>query len=307
LQHLLPYLHQCEHWPSFSAALERLADYLRESGTPIDYQRRRGLDYRGLLPDPDWSAAANQAGALPGSPVKAEIARRYLLRRISGMPMSAPADAKGVCNGRPQLQTRTLNFPLDLTSELRSALDEHALVFLARNGIADESLTWYPPLDLLEGLALPTPECEHVDVTALRSAASAASARVPVLARTFHVTIDTVRYLLDRHPTEPNATGGRKVRRDVVRAARNTSLTKEVLHELYDVQHLGCAEIGTRFGMSRASVRRRADEYGIALRSQDSYIEFPWLYANYVVARRTQTDLCAELGISWPTLRKWVD
>ncbi|BBY58384.1 hypothetical protein MSAR_15200 [Mycolicibacterium sarraceniae] len=304
LQHLLRYLHQSEHWPSFSTALIRLADYLRTSGNPIDYQRRRRLDYRSLLPDPDWNAAAHRAGALPGSPVKAEIARRYLFRRISGR--SAPPDAQDARNGRPQMLTRTLNFPLDLTSALQHALDEHAMVFLARNGIADEPLKWHPPLALVEGLALPAPECEHVDITALRSAASAASARVPALARTFHVTIDTVRYLLDRHPPEPNATGGRTVRRDVLRAARNTSLTKEVLHELYDVQHLACAEIGARFGMSRTSVRRSANQYGVTLRSQEVSIDFQWLHQNYVVARRTQTDLCAELGISWPTLRKWL-
>lgn len=304
LQHLLRYLHQSEHWPSFSTALTRLADYLRTSGSPIDYQRRRRLDYRSLLPDHDWNAAAHRAGALPGSPVKAEIARRYLFRRISGR--SAPPDAQDASNGRPQMLTRTLNFPLDLTSALQHALDEHAMVFLARNGIADEPLTWHPPLALVEGLALPAPECEHVDITALRSAASAVSARVPALARTFRVTIDTVRYLLDRYPPEPNATAGRTVRRDVLRAARNTSLTKEVLHELYDVKHLACAEIGARFGMSGTSVRRRADQYGVTLRSQEVCIDFEWLHENYVVARRTQTDLCAELGISWPTLRKWL-
>ena len=305
LQHLLTYLQTSEHWPSFCAAITRLADYLRTNASPIDYNRRRQLDYRSLLPDPDWNAAAHQAGALPGSPVKAEIARRYLFRRISGR--SAPPHPQDTRKGTPQKQTRTLNFPLDLTSALQSALDEHASAFLACNGIADEPLAWHPPLDLLEGLALPSPDCEHVDVAALRSAASAASARVPGLARTFHVTIDTVRYLLDRHPPEPNATGGRTVRRDVLRAARNTSLTKEVLHDLYDVQHLACAEIGARFGMSARSVRRRADHYGIALRPKNSHIDFEWLYENYVVARRTQTDLCAELGISWPTLRKWID
>ena len=59
--------------------------------------------------------------------------------------------------------------------------------------------------------------------------------------------------------------------------------------------------------MSERSVRRRANQYGIALRSKYSHTEFEWLYENYVVARRTQTDICAELGISWPTLRKQID
>ena len=33
-----------------SVALTRLADYLAATDTPIDYQRRRQIDYRGLLP-----------------------------------------------------------------------------------------------------------------------------------------------------------------------------------------------------------------------------------------------------------------
>lgn len=303
VHYLLRYLQANEHWPSFCAAIARLADYLRTSGAPIDYERRRRLDYRNLLPDSDWVTAAHRAGALPGSPVKAEVARRYLLRRISGR--STPPDLQDA-RRKPQIQTRTLNFPLDLTSELQRALDEQASVFLAGNGIVDEPLTWHPPLDLLEGLVLPIPEFEHVDVVALRTAASTAAARVPDLARTFGITIDTVRYILDRNPPEPNASGGLKVRRDVLRAARNKVLSKDVLRELYEVQCLGCAEIGEKFDISAKSVRRRADQYGVALRSQDIDIEFDWLYQNYVVARRTQTELCAELGISWPTLRKWM-
>lgn len=305
LQHLLRCMQKSEHWRSFCDAITRLADYLRTRGAPIDYDRRRKLDYRSLLPDPDWNVTAHRAGALPGSPVKAEIARRYLFRRISGR--SASPDAQDARKDTPQMETRTLDFPLHLTSALQSALDDHASAFLARNGIVDEPLTWHPPLDILKGLALPTPECAQVDIAALRSAASASSARVPALARTFHVTNDTVQYLLDRHPAEPNGTGGRTVRRDVLRAARNASLTKEVLRELYGVQRLALTEIAARFGMSAPTVRRRADQYGIPLRPQNSHIESEWLYENYVVARRTQTDLCAELGISWPTLRKWID
>ncbi|MGV0736064.1 LysR family transcriptional regulator [Mycobacterium syngnathidarum] len=304
VHHLLRYLQKGEHWPSWCAAIARLADYLRTSTVPIDYERRRHLDYRNLLPDSDWKTVAHRAGALPGSAVKAEVARRYLFRRMSGRP--ALSDVGGVCRA-PQMQTRTLNFPLDLTSELQSALDEQASAFLACNGIIDEPLTWHPPLDLLEGLALPIPEFEHVDAVALRTAASTASARVPALAKTFGVTIDTVRYLLDRNPPEPNASGGLKVRRDVLRAARNKMLTKEVLRELYDVQHLGCAEIGEKFGISAKSVRRRAVQYGVALRPPGTHVEFEWLYQNYVVARRTQTELCVDLSISWPTLRKWLD
>ena len=38
-----------------SQALIRLADYLDTTDTPIDYQRRRHLDYSGLLPPAEWA------------------------------------------------------------------------------------------------------------------------------------------------------------------------------------------------------------------------------------------------------------
>ncbi|MBE5441040.1 hypothetical protein E3G55_002587 [Mycobacteroides abscessus] len=304
VHHLLRHLLTSGHWHSFSAAIIRLADYLHSHGAPIDYDRRRRLDYRNLLPDCDWNVIAVRAGALPGSAVKAELARRFLFRRISGMSAAREAEDDRCV---PQWQTRTLNFPLELTSELRNSLDRAGIAFLTANGISDEPLAWHPPPKILDGLAMPVPEPELVDTEALRTAASVASARVPALAKTFGVGIGTVRYLLERHPPEPSEARGKTVRRDVVRAARYKSLTKELLYELHHEQRLGCTAIGARFGMSSGSVRRLADHYGIKLRSHATHVEFEWLHENYVVARRTQTELCAELGISLPTLRKWID
>ena len=63
VHHLLRHLKKSQHWPPFCTAITRLADYLRTNGAPIDYERRRQLDYRNLLPDADWNVAALQAGA----------------------------------------------------------------------------------------------------------------------------------------------------------------------------------------------------------------------------------------------------
>lgn len=294
-------LNRSTHWAAYSVAITRLAEYLNTYGAPIDYDRRRRLDIVGLLPDREWQSIARRAGSLPGTPVKAEIARRYLFRKLTGMPSEQVLGKL-----RTQFYTRVLNFPLDMTSELSRALEETALEYLASNGIHDEPLSWHPPLELLDGAGLPTRKLDAIDTDALRKAASLAAARVPALAKSFGVDIDTIRYLLDRYPPASN-TDASSSRQDIARAARYSALTKELFIELYHERRLGCEEIGRRFGMSSGAVRRFASVHGVRLRSQEISVDYEWLRANYVIECRTQTDLCAELGISMPTLRKWIE
>ena len=54
-------------WPASVTALARLAGWLDQNGAPVDYQRRRGLDYGNLLPDSDWARSAVAPGQSPAS------------------------------------------------------------------------------------------------------------------------------------------------------------------------------------------------------------------------------------------------
>ena len=82
------------HWQQIRSALIRLADHLDAHPPPIDYQRRRHLDYTGLLPETAWSGICRRSGTRPEG---ASTARRYLRERLSGLPAFAnplpPAEA----------------------------------------------------------------------------------------------------------------------------------------------------------------------------------------------------------------------
>lgn len=74
-------------WPDICMALTRLADYLTDNEVPIDYQRRRQLDYATLLPDRVWSFTCRDTGTPGGRPtVRARIARCHLFERLSDLP-----------------------------------------------------------------------------------------------------------------------------------------------------------------------------------------------------------------------------
>ena len=138
------------HWQQIRSALIRLADHLDAHPPPIDYQRRRHLDYTGLLPETAWSRICRRSGTRPEG---ASTARRYLRERLSGLPAFAnplpPAEAAASAS--------LALFPTRLTPELKAALDEHALTFLAEQGLTDEPVHWQPPTELLGGLRLPVP------------------------------------------------------------------------------------------------------------------------------------------------------
>ncbi|MFV8054726.1 TniQ family protein [Mycobacterium sp. 48b] len=51
-------LYSHRQWAAIHEALKRLSRYLRATPPPIDYQRRRDLDYRRLLNDRQWSQVA---------------------------------------------------------------------------------------------------------------------------------------------------------------------------------------------------------------------------------------------------------
>jgi hypothetical protein len=79
-------LTKTSEWPQIRLALIQLADHLAAYPPLIDYQRRRHLDYAGLLPGTAWSRICRRSGTRPEG---ASTARRYLCERLSGLPAFA--------------------------------------------------------------------------------------------------------------------------------------------------------------------------------------------------------------------------
>jgi hypothetical protein len=86
LNHRLWVLRTSAYWQSICAALIRLSDYLDGVGAPIDYQRRRNLDYSELLTEDSWRQICTQAGDPLREPRTAVGAQCYLIEKLSGSP-----------------------------------------------------------------------------------------------------------------------------------------------------------------------------------------------------------------------------
>jgi hypothetical protein len=178
-------------------ALTRLSDYLAAQPAPIDYQRRRALDYENLLPSAEWKRICRVTGAMPGAKRKELIARAYLTQRVSGLACSTPAP--GTAISLSAFRTDLSMFPANLFPELSAQLDDVAQHFLAGLGITGEPVAWQPPLSLIRDLNLPGTDPAAVDIYDLHQlineGISPASA-----ARVLETTTETVCAVLAEHP-----------------------------------------------------------------------------------------------------------
>ena len=190
---MLHHLRRTAHWNDIRRALYRLSDHLERCGTPIDYQRRRRLDYCELLPPSHWEAICCNTNTHPAG---ASIARKYLLERLSGThAFAAPVPDIDATDYQSLLR-----FPMRLTPELSSALEAHALDFLAAQGITDEPVKWQPPTSLVCGLRLPSTGTDNLDSTFLHQLIRRDGLLLGAAADRLGTTIDAVRVSLEEHP-----------------------------------------------------------------------------------------------------------
>jgi hypothetical protein len=150
LSHTLQQLHGDRHWGHIRDALVRLADYLHEHDGPIDYLRRRSLDYEPLLAPATWQRICADLDIRTGGEKRHRLARCHLYALIS----ASPARYAPWFIDDNEFSAPLANFPALLTPALSAAFHHEAHQFLRDNGI-DEPLTWNPPEHLLEDLTFP--------------------------------------------------------------------------------------------------------------------------------------------------------
>lgn len=196
ISRLLQFLADDPHWDAIADAVTRLAAYLDDNDVPIDYQRRRRLDYSDLLPPQQWLDLCRRTGMPPG---RGKMARCLLFARISGLPVEAAADF-GTAVGEAYFRAETARFAALRTPELAAALDEAARNFLAKHRVRGEPVAWQPPMSLLKGLDLPGPDPSLIDVTRLHELAREGGHPVQRVAEIMGTTIDAVRVVLDECP-----------------------------------------------------------------------------------------------------------
>ena len=160
--HYLRTLAHQRHWPETRTALIRLADHLHHYDVPINYQRRRSLDYTTLLPEETWIAICTDLDIRCGGSERLRLMRCHLYTTISGNPV----DRAPWLRDTNEFRSAFSRFPLLLTPTLHTALEDNAATFLRDNGI-DEPLTWHPPLDLVADLSLPGADPDRLPLAAI--------------------------------------------------------------------------------------------------------------------------------------------
>lgn len=310
ISRLLQLLAEDPHWEGIAAAVARLAAYLDDNDVPIDYQRRRRLDYSTLLPSQQWLDLCRQVGVSPGQGRRDKVARCVLFARISGLPVEAAPDF--AATSEAYFRAETARFAAIRTSEFAAALDEIARSFLASHRIHGEPVTWHPPLSLLSDLDLAGPDPSLIEVARLHELVRQRANPVQHAAEVLATTVDAVRVVLDEHPapaatlteTQVRATGG-------IRHAARQVLTEKEFRRRYVDAYQSLHQIAKQTGFSRQTLTRLAAEYGIKLREgpQDykrkGIIDRDWLFEQYVGCGRTLPDLAREKNMSTANMARW--
>lgn len=177
-------------WSSITTALLRLHEHLQANPPPIDYQRRRTLNYDKLLPEAQWTHLVADEG-FRSAPTTATAARLWLTEQLSGAPVHEnPLKCPGECSDRMRGT---------LTSSLIKNLDAISVEYLRSQGVSQEPTTWVPPLSLLDGLSLPGVPAEMIKPNKIHDLL-ATGLTIPAVARRLEVSVWKVRYQIEHHP-----------------------------------------------------------------------------------------------------------
>ncbi len=310
ISRILQFLAGDPRWEAIAATVTRLAAYLDDNDVPVDYHRRRQLDYSGLLPPRQWLDLCRRTGVSPGQGRRDKIARCMLFARISGLPVEAAPDFAAA--GEAYFRAEAARFAAIRTPELAAALDAAARDFLARHRIRGEPVTWHPPLNLLSGLDLPGADPSRIEVTRLHELIRERAHPVRHAAEVLGTTVDAVRLVLDEHPAPAAPLTAAQARATgQIRHAARRAITEKEFHRRYVDLHQSLNEIAKQTGFSRQTLTRLAAEYGLALREgpQDykrkGVIDRGWLLEQYVGRRRTLPDLAREKTMSTANMARW--
>lgn len=265
---VLQLLEQEDQWLDIRTALVRMVDYLADSDVPIDYQRRRHLDYSTLLPDMVWARICRDTATSGPRSVRARIARCFLFERLSGQPAGASPWAMG----DSAFRTKTANFPRHLTAQLAQSLDEHAHAFLADQGINDEPVTWHPPNGVLHGLDLPG-EDQRMSLKNIAETVGVSRQIIARLAHDYDVPL-----------------------RKPARAARMT-IDRDWLYDQYINKRRALPDIAQEAGMSTANMARWAQTHAIPMRGRGGCSHSATLQAESVAATAPELLRPALAGI----------
>ncbi len=259
------------------ALLARLAKYLDAHETPIDYHRRRRLDYTTLLPSEQWAEIAARANIHVGSAARLRHVRRLLYCWLSGNhPEQAPTRFRAVTRAD---RTRANELASTLPAELHHELLAVAAEFLHAQGI-DEPVRWSPSLELAKHpAAVGSPD----DPTHQTGASAGWAMRRPAVARvrtTFSPAELASHYRSGTSLRDLAAAArtSRKVVGDLLRdagvglrpahAPRRIIVTDDWLRKQYEQEQRSVTDIAHQVGCAPATIARKLRTTGVQIRGR---------------------------------------
>lgn len=242
-----------------------LAQYLDSHDTPVDFARRRQLDYRSLLPRSLWEEICDKEGVVSGGLRRWSLARAELYRQLSGnrVALAPSGDSVGT------LTIATLNrFRSGVPSGVHHALHHVGRSFLMDQGIT-EPLTWMPPLEIVGLVTIESQDSSGGDWPAAQ----------PVRSQ-----IDRAGVVRDyqsgrslRAIAENRGVGRQTIGRVLVeqgepsrRGRARIAVDGDWLKQRYLVDMRTIVEVAAEASVSHATVKRRMTELGIASRPRGS-------------------------------------
>lgn len=245
-------------------AIALLAAFLDETSTPIDFARRRAIDYSGILPREEWRAICRTANVLPGEARRWQVARAQLYALLTGNRVArAPFAREPGFPSFAELQ----QFRAEVPGVVSQGLEAVAAAFLESHGV-DEPVSWMPGLEVA-GLPaeVATPSAGHwprarparAAVEPARAvAAYSAGQSVGEIALDHGVARQTVSRVLEEAGVET-----RRGRRSVV-------IDADWLRHRYIVERHTIPEIAAELGVTMTTINRHLEKAGIPRRPRGS-------------------------------------
>ena len=268
-------------------AIVGLARYLDFCDVPIDYARRRSLDYRELLPHASWVLMCSELNLKAGNGLRWMLARALLYTMLSG---NRVATAPYFAEQKPPSADSVRGFRRVLPSAINDALCAAGSDFLSQLGV-DEPIDWSPDLAIV-GLA-ELPSLPGSDSTWATS--RPARARIPQ-------TVAAEAYASGRSLTSIAAgygvgkqTVGRAIDSTPVQRRRGRSrveVDSEWLRRRYVDDRRTISEIASEVGVSRTLIGHRLLGLGIPTRPRGPASRADAIRAH---ARATDSPLMAKV------------
>ncbi|WP_433543796.1 TniQ family protein (plasmid) [Streptomyces sp. CA-294286] len=296
--HMAFRLTQRGHFHSISLGLLALADYLDREGSPIDYARRRALDYSNLLPPDTWTQLCRDIDFEAGKGRRHQFARALLFERLSGLPATLAPDAYAA--GTTELRTMLRTFETDVTPALLSQLEDHAAEFLTRQGIFGEPLSWQPPTDIIGDLTLPGCDLRDVNLATLHRLIREEGLTTAQAARRLSVSHDAVRFVLQEQPAPPAQVKSAKWERGATVRRARAALPRDKFARFYLDEYRSLKWIAEHADVSVDAIKVLVRDYGMTREGRANrwrQIDLDWL-RDQRAAGRTCRELGAETGFS---------